>query len=694
MVNLQLGWMFEEASSLGISKGDFTPTTKFDGKISTFLREAIQNSADAKWPRDDNENVEVNIKIHKLTGNHKKNFLNSLGWDELQPHLNAVANSESNAENLNIKIQDGLDLIKKSLFLVSIEDFNTSGLYGEEPVRYGEDGYEDYIESDFTNAFASAAYGVGKSNKIDNLAGGSFGYGKFALMGASMIQTLLYNSNISDINASPNFNEKDIDLTSATDGKKLNRFVGQCGLSDHELEDSKKPYGSIGQFGNLGTYEKENPAGGQNIFSKVESVWNNRDLVKSLYLDRGNKSGTTVMIVGYNPNIDINDKDYDKITLQEIVNIVKEQVSISFWPAITKNSKFGGVLKVSVEALENEETVVKKEVINPNDHVEPFVSMFKKYEEGLVNPEHDLDIEETIQEVGESAARVLHVEIPETKNKKIVGKKYHKDIVHDLSLLTQVVSKSNPNVPSNCLNTIALIRGPGMVVNYEFESKLKNIPKNFISVCIAGSFIQNDEDAKIAEVFFRNAENEQHNEWYVSEAIKTLYSKKQKHLKDKILKPIPSKVRELFKTRVVATSDIPEYMQKKLQIPGLDDGEVETERTSFLLKATETVLVGNDYDISAELLAPPSFEGTAMLQIVAYEAATRNLVPLVITKSSISKAGNYVDNDILEVDSEKLTQRRIVKFKCKIKNSLVGFDPSYTGLVLERIPKILRERES
>ena len=135
-------------------------------------------------------------------------------------------------------------------------------------------------------------------------------------------------------------------------------------------------------------------------------------------------------------------------------------------------------------------------------------------------------------------------------------------------------------------------------------------------------------------------------------------------------------------------------MQKKLTIPGIGNEDEKEERTSFLLKATETILVGNDYNISAELLAPPSFEGTARLQIAAYEAATRNLVPIVITKSSISKAGNYVDNDILEVDSEKLTQRRIVKFKCKIKNSLVGFDPSYTGLVLERIPKILRERES
>ena len=692
MVDSNLGWMFEEASSLGVGKGDFTPTSKFDGKISTFLREAIQNSADAKWPSNNNEDVEVNIKIHKLTGQYKEKFLASLGWGELEPHLKAVASSESNAENLNIKINQGLNKIKNSLFLVSIEDFNTSGLYGQEPVRYGEDGYEDYRDSTDTNAFASAAYGIGKSDKQNNLAGGSFGYGKFALMGASMIQTLLYNSNISNSEGSFAKNGRVVNLTNLTEGKKLNRFIGQCGLSDHEDLKTKKPFGSIGQFGNIGTYEKENNIGTQNIHSKVESVWNDKELVKSLYLDRGNKPGTTVMLVGYNSNQDIEEKDYEQITLQEIVNIVKEQVSVSFWPAIVKNPKFGGVLKVSVEALENEEHIVKKEVVNPNDFVEPFVSLLKKYEEGLLNPEHDLDTESIIKEVGDSAARVIHVEIPETKKEAEVGKKYHKEVIHDLSLLTQVVSKAKPNVPTECLNRVALVRGPGMVVNYEFSGTLKNIPKSFISLCVAGTFIQSDDDAEVAEIFFRNTENVQHNKWEVSEAIKTLYSKKQQHLTNKILKPIPNKVRELFKSRVSATSDIPEYMQKKLTIPGIDTETVDPpERTSFLLKSTETILNNNDYDISAEIIAPKSFEGTARLQITAYEAATKNVVPIIITKNSISKAGNFVDNDILEIVSEKLNSKRVVKFKCKIKNSLVGMNPSYTGLVLERIPKILRE---
>ena len=57
--------------------------------------------------------------------------------------------------------------------------------------------------------------------------------------------------------------------------------------------------------------------------------------------------------------------------------------------------------------------------------------------------------------------------------------------------------------------------------------------------------------------------------------------------------------------------------------------------------------------------------------------------------------GKYVDNDILEIDSSQLPDRgklkRKLQFKCKIKNTMVGFNPAYTGLVVEKSPKILRE---
>ena len=697
-----IGWMFEESSSLGIVNNDNAAVARFNGSIKTFLREAIQNSADALWPRvaDDLPNVEINIKIRKLTGRKKTEFLKSLGWDDLKEHLNAVANSSgSNIDSLNIQITEAFRLLEKGLFLISIEDFNTSGLFGQEPLRNGEDGYQEYINSDDPNAFTAAAYGIGVNAKLDPTAGGAFGFGKFALMKASMFHTLLFNSNISDISSPRNKGERSVNLSDYSDGKKLNRFVGQCGLADHRLEKDGRleEFGSTGQFGKIGTYRKPNRQGSENILDKVGSVWNNKELVKSLYLDRGNEAGTSVMIVGYNPTLDIDEKKYEDIELQEIVNVIRETVSINFWPAIVKNPKFGRNLEVFVEAYENNQTVVKKEKIDPSIIMEPYISLYKEYEEGLDNPEHNFIDKESLNEVGSTSARVLHLDIPKTKPKNRIGEeKFHPEVNHDMAILTKVLSRANPKVPKECINTIALVRGPGMIVNYEFSTQLRNVPKSFVSVAFAGTFVQSDEDAIVAERFFRNAENVKHDEWGASSAIRYLYPRGiLGHLKNEIMSQMPKLVKSLFQRRLNVTSDIPKYMQNKLTIPGDDEGISEKEKTSFSLYVNEIRLDGEDYDVTATITPPPTFEGILRLQIGAHEAATRHSVPITILKNSISRGGEYVDNDILEVDSSQLPTRgrlnRKIQFKCNIKNTMVGFNPSFTGLVVEKSPKILRE---
>jgi len=158
---------------------------------------------------------------------------------------------------------------------------------------------------------------------------------------------------------------------------------------------------------------------------------------------------------------------------------------------------------------------------------------------------------------------------------------------------------------------------------------------------------------------------------------------------------MPKLVKSLFQRKLTVTSDIPTYMQNKLVIPGDDEGVSDKEKTSFSLHVNELRLDGDDYDVTATITSPPTFEGVLRLQIGAYEAATRHSVPITILRNSISKGGEYVDNDILEVDSSQLPTRgrlnRKIQFKCKIKNTMVGFNPAYTGLVVEKSPKILRE---
>ena len=77
------------------------------------------------------------------------------------------------------------------------------------------------------------------------------------------------------------------------------------------------------------------------------------------------------------------------------VNVIRETVSINFWPSIVKNPKFGRNLEVSVEAYENDETILQKEKIDPSIYMEPYISLYKEYEEGLDNPEHNFTDTET-----------------------------------------------------------------------------------------------------------------------------------------------------------------------------------------------------------------------------------------------------------------------------------------------------------
>ena len=71
----------------------------------------------------------------------------------------------------------------------------------------------------------------------------------------------------------------------------------------------------------------------------------------------------------------------------------------------------------------------------------------------------------------------------------------------------------------------------------------------------------------------------------------------------------------------------------------------------------ELRLDGDDYDVTATITPPPTFDGILRLQIGAHEAATRHSVPITIQKIQFLKVESILDNDILEVDSSQLPTR-------------------------------------
>ena len=71
--------------------------------------------------------------------------------------------------------------------------------------------------------------------------------GKYALMKGSLIQTVLYNSNINREKGPFLPKGKDVSLDSFTDGKYKNRFLGRTVLGTHEIDGTK--YTKEGWYG-------------------------------------------------------------------------------------------------------------------------------------------------------------------------------------------------------------------------------------------------------------------------------------------------------------------------------------------------------------------------------------------------------------------------------------------------------------
>ena len=63
-----LKWTFPERGLQDANEAFDGTLSNFDGKLGSILREAIQNSADARWPAFDNEKkVEVRVSVIKLS---------------------------------------------------------------------------------------------------------------------------------------------------------------------------------------------------------------------------------------------------------------------------------------------------------------------------------------------------------------------------------------------------------------------------------------------------------------------------------------------------------------------------------------------------------------------------------------------------------------------------------------------------
>ncbi len=233
-----------------------------------FVREAIQNSLDAK-DTSCNQPVNVVIKVGAFTDKEYEKFF------EIRRHIKACEQTWKNSKgSAKFRAMDDFMTLRKGVldYLV-YEDYNTTGM--------------EYKKDDMECGFYAFTKSGGNSVKEKESSGGSYGYGKAALINLSKIRTIL--------------------VSTTTPNNKC-FFAGIAALSTHNFESKRVE--------SLGYYTDQS-------FKSEEPVCISRDIPEKF---RREKPGTSFYITG----VDISDS---KGTKKEII----EAVIRHFWLAIYRN---------------------------------------------------------------------------------------------------------------------------------------------------------------------------------------------------------------------------------------------------------------------------------------------------------------------------------------------------------------------
>jgi len=281
-------WVFDPARPSGGRMGGNPSEHVFKPDLDTFVREILQNVQDNR--SESAELASVVFRLIELQGDKLEQFLDSLRWDGLRPHIEGVS-----SERTGIRYKQALESFdaEKRLLLLVVEDSNTTGLTGPE-------------EGDDSN-FAALTRDTLYSNKSSETAGGSYGLGKAVLWLFSEFSTVLFNSVLE--------NEDGLGISP--------RLIGRAELPWHKVDATK--FDGSGWLG-----AKTHDTGGD----WAQSVWSpaSVDVADKLYLNRGKESGTSILVVGFRDPTSEEEQD-SKAIAQGVIRAAAR----SFWPSILGN---------------------------------------------------------------------------------------------------------------------------------------------------------------------------------------------------------------------------------------------------------------------------------------------------------------------------------------------------------------------
>ena len=321
----ELNWHERLAYPDGTRSFGNTRIEIFQATLPVLARETGQNSNDASLHDD----VAMEYRLGILSGARLSRFLDAIGWETLEPHFDAVARDRKHRTTR--RYRDGLGLLRhtKSLWVLRIDDYGTTGLTGDE---FGE------------GCFSALVRRSQDSQKRNTASGGRFGLGASVFSAVSAFDLILFSSN----------------LATPVDGKTDGRFIGRTFLPYHSSDGTEFE----GPFF-FGLPDKTLP-------SRRLSAWASPELLNDLWLTRDDTadvaSGTSVLVVGFfDPEQGIIAEQDADVALSRLTQAYVD----NFWPAIVQ-----GRLTATFTQYENDR-LVQERVVDSGNVNHPFVPLLR-----------------------------------------------------------------------------------------------------------------------------------------------------------------------------------------------------------------------------------------------------------------------------------------------------------------------------
>jgi RNA polymerase primary sigma factor len=485
----------------------------FEPSLSALVREATQNSLDERVDR--RQPVRVRFSVHEITGDRYFDFLETIRWGSLEEHFAAAARLRQ--KKVGHKLSAALEVMRDQsrLTLLRIDDYNASGLTGD-----------DFDDKGGDNRFAAVMRRQLDSFKTGAAAGGSFGLGKATLWASSGLGLVFANSK----------------LSTPFEGKTDRRVIGRLDLPWRQLPDGTG-FAGPAWFGE--------PSASHD--GATRSWWADEGAVDKLYLARDSaSSGTSFLIVGVPDTIldsppdesSNGDRGSDAARLTVLRAIHDELVSMlseNFWAAMVGGGGVAPILEASVTTLRNGSIVVPEERVRPERWQPARTRALRAFFEGT-----------TVSEPS-STEDVLVRHVPLTvPPRRDEGDGRNKAVTHQAVLLLTQASDSSED--QKAADQLVYMRGTRMQIQSRSIREALATAK-YAGVLLAGHAADDSAEADAAEAFLRAAEPPEHNAWKKTDDLVAEYARGAAARLAEFNRAVAEAVREITRRRDTAADE-------------------------------------------------------------------------------------------------------------------------------------------